>query len=143
MGIVDLNADQEDGLRRIFAHATHDERTVLSAAITGVMKRPIAARGADIAFALLQRAVNVDKRQARVGPTGHFNSMPDVAHNERELADAEAQKLMFQVLADPKRVSGCVLTAIAYENLLRHLRVASVQADQDSSETIRKANPGR
>jgi hypothetical protein len=41
---------------------------------------------------LLQRAVNVDKRQARVGPTGHFNSMPDVARNERELADAKAQR---------------------------------------------------
>jgi hypothetical protein len=38
--IVDLNADQMDGSRRIFAHASNDERTVLSAAIHGVMRRP-------------------------------------------------------------------------------------------------------
>jgi hypothetical protein len=91
--IVDLNADQADGLRRMFAHADHhSERVILSAAIVGVMKRPINARGADIAFALLQRAVNIDRRQGRVGPSGHFNAMPDVAHNERELADAETQR---------------------------------------------------
>jgi hypothetical protein len=90
--IVDLNANQADGLRRMFAHATHDERTVLSEAIYGVMRRPIAARGTDIAFALLQRCVNIDRRQARTGPTGYFNSLPDVVHNERELADAEAQR---------------------------------------------------
>ena len=90
--IVDLNAGQQDGLRRMFAHATHDERTILSEAIYGVMRRPIAARNSDIAFALLQRCVNIDRRQARIGPTGHFNSMLEIARNERELADAEAQR---------------------------------------------------
>jgi hypothetical protein len=68
------------------------DRRVLSHAVAGCMKKPIAARGADIAFALLQRCANIDRRQARVGPTGHFNSMPDVVHDERELADAEAQR---------------------------------------------------
>jgi hypothetical protein len=91
--IGDLNDGQRDGLRRIMAHADHhSERAILSDAIVGVMKRPIAARGADIAFALLQRCVNIDRRQARIGPTGHFNSMPEIARNERELADAEAQR---------------------------------------------------
>jgi hypothetical protein len=64
----------------------------LSEAIYGVMRRPIAANNSDIAFALLQRCVNIDRRQARIGPTGHFNSMPEIARNERELADAEAQR---------------------------------------------------
>jgi hypothetical protein len=90
--IGELNERQRDGLRQTMAHAAHDERTVLSEAIYGVMRRPIAARGADIAFALLQRCVNIDKRQSKVWPTGYINSMPEVARNERELADAEAQR---------------------------------------------------
>jgi hypothetical protein len=69
------------------------DRRVLSHAVAGVMKRPIAARGPGVAFALLQRAVNIDRRQARVGPDGYRNAMPDVLHNERELADQEAQRL--------------------------------------------------
>jgi hypothetical protein len=68
---MDLNEDQRDGLRRIFAHAAHDERTVMSAAIHGVTKRPLKARGVDIAWSLLQRAVNIDRRQSRVGSTGY------------------------------------------------------------------------
>lgn len=93
-GVVDFNDGQVDGLRRIFAHAAHDERTVLSAAITGVMKRPFKARGADIAWALLQRAANIERRQAKVGPTGFRNSMPVVLHNARELADAATQRAL-------------------------------------------------
>jgi hypothetical protein len=100
MGIVDLNADKEDGLRRIFAHASHDERTVLSAAIYGVMRRPIKARGADIAWCILQRAANIDRRQAKVGPTSVRSAMPAVLHNARELADAESQRQI--ELTDPK-----------------------------------------
>jgi hypothetical protein len=95
MGIADLNVGQRDGLRRIMAHADHDsERVVLSAAIYGVMARPIKARGADIGFALLQRAVNIDHRQCRVGPTGYFNSMSDVVHNAQELLDAANQRAL-------------------------------------------------
>jgi hypothetical protein len=92
--IVDLNAGQTDGLRRIFAHATHNERTVLSAAITGVMKRPFKARGDGIAWALLQRAASIERRQAKVAPTGFRNSMPAVLHNSRELHDAAMQRAL-------------------------------------------------
>jgi hypothetical protein len=92
--IVDLSADQTDGLQRIFAHATHNERTVLSAAITGVMKRPFKARREGIAWALLQRAANIERRQAKVGPTGFRNSMPTVLHNARELHDAAMQRAL-------------------------------------------------
>jgi hypothetical protein len=92
--IVDLNADQADGLRRIFAHTTHNERTVLSAAICGVTKRPFKARREGIAWALLQRAASIERRQARVGPTGFRNSMPGVLHNARELADAANQRAL-------------------------------------------------
>jgi hypothetical protein len=103
MGVVDFSDVQEDGLRRICAHAAHDERTVLSAAIYGVMKRPLAKRGDDIAWALLQRAANIDRRHAKVGPNGARSAMPSVLHNERELQDAANQRAL--ELADPKTTS--------------------------------------
>jgi hypothetical protein len=49
-------------------------------------------RGADIAFAILARATNISRRQGRVGPSGYFNSMPDVVHNTQELLDAANQR---------------------------------------------------
>jgi hypothetical protein len=103
MGVVDFNADQQDSLRRIFAHAAHDERTVMSAAIYAVMKRPIAARGTGIAWALLERAVNIDRREGRVGPVGPVSAMPAVLHNARELHDAAMQRQL--EIADPKTTS--------------------------------------
>jgi hypothetical protein len=103
MGVVEFNDGQVDSLRRIFAHAAHDERTVLSAAIYGVMKRPLAKRGDDIAWALLQRAANIDRRQAKIGPNSVRSAMPSVLHNERELQDAANQRAL--ELADHETTS--------------------------------------
>lgn len=69
-----------------------DDKRTLSHAVAAVMKRPIKAPGSDIPFALLQRAVNIDRRQSKVGPAGYRNSMPTIVHSEREIYDAEVQR---------------------------------------------------
>jgi hypothetical protein len=79
VGVIDLN---------------EAERRVLSHAVAGVMKRPIAARGADIPFRLLERAANIDRREGRVGPVGPVSAMPAVLHNARELQDAANQRAL-------------------------------------------------
>jgi hypothetical protein len=68
-----------------------DELRLRSAAI-GVMKKPLRARGVQIVEEMIRLAVNIDRRERRVLPSGYLNGWPDIARTVEEEREAWLQR---------------------------------------------------